>query len=380
MPLVSRLSASSILTGITYITALIQNAYSVTLVPRNSKIVIFGDSLSDTGDGSVSSAGNNIYCHDIVNSTRTCAPITNGDKTWPNYLSDTQQRCSQKYMGLSKPNPECNLIMAFASAESNAHWLNDLSTKPYSQYTNCSYPQGNSTWDCIPSAIKQIQLYEPLRDKSDYQLLWIGGNDFFNNIEKIIAFIKHTHSTNTALSTEGIFKSLPELSHLLKNIKQWIHLQLQAGAAKDQLLVGTLLDFSYVPAARELAKGNKLILDGLSVISFILNHEIEATVRSVLPKEQVLPFHEWIKTVFSHPEKYGINKTLAHRSCTGDEAQPKCDEYAFFNGKHPTTKTHEVIAHFVSSYLFEEQENETQRSDVYEEQENETQRVGYAGV
>ena len=362
MPLVSRVSPSSILTGITYITALIQNAYGHMTIPQNSKIIIFGDSLSDTGDGTALSTGNNIYCHDIANSTRTCAPITNGDKTWANYLSDTQQRCSEKFTGLSKPNPDCNLIMAFASAESNDHWLNDLSTQPYSQYTNCKYPQGNSTWDCIPSAIKQIQLYEPLRAKSDNQFLWIGGNDFFNNIEKIISFIKHIRNANETLSTQLLFEKIPELSHLLKNIKQWIQLQLQAGATKDHIFVGTLLDFSFVPAARELAKGNTLILDGLSVISFILNHEIESTVSSVLPKKQVLPFHKWIKTVFTHPEEYGIKEKLAHRSCIDDNAQPNCEGYAFFNGKHPTTKTHKVIAQFISSYLFEAQEDETQRA------------------
>ena len=94
--------------------------------------------------------------------------------------------------------------MAYASAESGNNSINDLDGLPYSEYTTCSTPQGNSTWDCIPSAIKQIDLYEQYRKSNDRLVLWIGGNDFFNNIAKFISFIKHKIKFNQTLTKENI--------------------------------------------------------------------------------------------------------------------------------------------------------------------------------
>lgn len=146
-----------------------------------------------------------MWCHAIsTDGAHHCAPITNGNSTWPTYLSGLQNHCIQSYSELGKRNPACGLNMAYASAESGNNSINDLDGLPYSEYTTCSTPQGNSTWDCIPSAIKQIDLYEQYRKSNDRLVLWIGGNDFFNNIAKFISFIKHKIKFNQTLTKENI--------------------------------------------------------------------------------------------------------------------------------------------------------------------------------
>ena len=293
----------------------------------------------------------------------TCAPITNAygsfagepfTGTWAASLTNQTSKNLETYPPIGA---DTDHVMAFASAESGQGYLNDLADSPYSpRDDSCRHPGGNATADCIPSALTQWTLYQPYLRYDAVYITMIGGNDFFNNVEKLIGKLDPfagSHALQPYKKAQLLEEHAPALSHLIKNIGKLIQLQLSAGIAAKNIYISTLFDFSKVPAAINLVKGNKLALKGIQAISFILNQLIILNVKSLLPSEQIIRLDHFFKKIVTTPEAFGFNASLLERDCVSDEKLPDCTGYVFYNPKHPTGSVHRLVANDVLKTLKE---------------------------
>ena len=146
----------------------------------------------------------------------------------------------------------------------------------------------------------------------------------------------------------SVTQSIPELSHIVKNIEQGIVEALDAGANPDQLMYSTLIDFSKVPAALELLPKNGLLrslgIEILKAFSYELNQNIISGILKHLPESQIMRFDELFEDLHKRPKHYGLDAKNIEHTCVELQKMPNCSGLLFFNGKHPTNLGHHIIA------------------------------------
>jgi phospholipase/lecithinase/hemolysin len=348
--------------------ALVVNAAS-------ANIIIFGDSLSDSASlssqaGGKQDKGNNTW---IKTQGKTGAPITSEDESthlnpvWGNYLTNNTLSPSSQMKQLNVSPLTNNINYAWASAETGENYLNDLSSKPYPPYdTDMCLSVGAGKIDdntsCVPSLLTQIQLYlTDVEDKpsSDTKyIIWSGGNDVFNNITKIAE--KNKNNKKIIMLIKLLNAGYPffdvgesQLSNPAKNTKLAVRQLLKSGVSANNIFVLMLPQLSITPAAHTMAKGNKMVLSILGSITTIYNTalKMELAYNYIspgfnIPASHIVSINSMIKPVLANPAQYGFSASTV--SCFQGKAMPYCDGYLFFNSKHPTTKTHQLLAKYIS--------------------------------
>lgn len=103
------------------------------------------------------------------------------------------------------------------------------------------------------------------------------------------------------------------------------------------------------PAAQAMAKGNKLILEGVAMLSSVYDFALMDRLRLHAPV--LLPAHhlfkinrlfQAIQTDKKVDQHYGF--THLTEDCFALGAAPVCQGYVFYNDKHPTFPVEQMIS------------------------------------
>lgn len=347
-------------------------------------VIIFGDSLSDAGMNTPNQdRGNNLW---IKTQGKTGAPITSLDPEtrthplWVNQLTHFRLPGNTLYplrmMLMQQANPATHSInYAYASAETGNHFLNDISGKAFPPYVDqiCKKPgQISANIACVPGVLKQIQMYldavghKPAPDT--LFIIWAGGNDILNNINKARAFL---HSQGFKKLSAVLLQSLmgaskdgrpqiphaviPELSAPIDNLLEAKDKLIAAGIQPEQIYVLNLPDLSKTPAGMQLSGGNPAFLHAIQLMITGFNEMLALALThhpfndNNLPASHILSMYELLNKILDHPEKYQL--TQLSGNCVADRKAPLCTGYVFFDNKHPTVKTGQIIAEWVADHL-----------------------------
>jgi len=360
-----------------------------------SNMIVFGDSLSDAGNPNPipeekRDVGNNYWAKisgfsPDQKTLQMGAPITSTNDTyhshlmWPNYLikrlfNQNQLFPSSQARILKLDPTKYNVDYAWASAETNKHYLNDNTNSSYPPYNdaNCiTHGPGYISKEnvCVPGTEKQVQLY--LHDLKTYKeaapkntlyIIWAGGNDIFNDIKKIVSgnkqqlfdlqtwqTLKQALEQNTR-KTKNL-SSFNNLSFPVENLVKTKDELLKAGVSPQQIYVLGLPDLSKVPAAVAIAKGNKALLAIFKLISAIFNVNLKTSLclntakgEINLPLSHVVPVAKLFELIEKNPRKHHDIANVSSTAICLPTAWPDCKTrggyYLWFNSKHPTTQGH----------------------------------------
>lgn len=362
-------------------TLLVSAFFATTTFAAPSNVIVFGDSLSDAGMNTsfaTGDVGNNAW---VPTSGKIGAPITSLDATtnthplWINDFLAIILPGAVLYPSSQAASPYNNNIdYAYASAETNAHFLNDLSSNAYPPYVGtadgCTGPgQVSPTLSCVPGVLSQINTYlSAVQNKPNPNtlfILWAGGNDIFNNIAKLMSGLKTANNgynypemskqAQAAVELNPTTATSAELSTPIRNLLEAKDTLVAAGVNVNNIYVINLPDISRTPAANALTNGNKTILGILSAVSQSYNNNLLSALsenifdQHNLPKNHVLSAYDWFNDILNNPAKYNLTNTTD--SCVTDKQDPLCNGFVFFNDKHPTVAVGEIIGQNVAAAI-----------------------------
>lgn len=348
---------------------------------QTQNIIVFGDSLSDAGPNLKSNdTGNNDW---VITTNKVGAPITSVDilssnhPLWINYVANTLLPNSSviPYHMLKTPQDAYyyNIDYAYASAETNEHYLNDLDTEhAYPSYVdeNCTHPGFvAANLACVPGILKQIDIY--LTDVNKHPnpntlfIIWAGGNDIFNNTAKLLSsFKKETVNNNIAqfLIKTVMFNPQPLtnfsnnfFSYPVYNILKAKDKLIAAGVNVNQIYILNLPDLARTPAAYALAKGKSTLLTLFHLLTKTYNESLLLALsknifnKNNLSANHIISIYDFFNTVLNSPAQYQL--TNVTDSCVSVSGDPHCIGFVFFNEKHPTVQMEKLIADKLSPLL-----------------------------
>lgn len=321
-------------------------------------IVVFGDSLSDSSTHQIN-YGNNDWViaqgSDVVGAPITSINSQGQRDTWLNYLIDDRYFSSQTLYNRYQQKPNSysgNISYAVASAQSGGGYTDDLSPVPWRKSQNCYNGNGNyGSYSCVANLRQQVNDY--LSDV-DYKpnlhtlyIIWIGGNDLYQNIAKMM-----THSNEP-------------LSHPILNITKSVNALIKSGVKPQQIIILNLPNFSMVPAIHSLvANGieNSIMQNtALKAISYfsdgfnaLLSYSLIYGTGFQLSDNQIYPIDQLFLSVYHDPDiqkDIGITHEL-NTPCLSEHPNGDCKGYLFYNEMHPTTEVHQYLAQKLKQYIF----------------------------
>ncbi|MEO1944158.1 MAG: SGNH/GDSL hydrolase family protein [Candidatus Thioglobus sp.] len=341
-------------------------------INTHHNLIVFGDSLSDTGNNTWAS-GEGFQGAPITNRPTAAAQLL-----WPNLLASSLSSAPVTakipliYAKNKNADPAHSSInYAYASAETGDNYLDDLDTsKGYPPYVSCNSAgvAPSKQTSCVPGAITQIKYYlsalHSTPSENTTYVIWAGGNDFFNDISKLIG--NSTSNSKNITDSINYLSSMfngtnhkqqndLQLSNPIANLKTAVQLLLNNGVKANNIYVFNLPDMSKTPAAIKLANGNKLILDAISMLSGVYNFALQSTLtgKNMLQYNHVFKVNKLFKLIHNNKDvdsKYGF-KYLTN-DCVLDQQAPVCTGYVFYNDKHPTLGVENMLTdYFVQQQL-----------------------------
>lgn len=345
-------------------------------------VTIFGDSLSDAAslqrqDGEI---GNNLFTQtDGVEH----APITSSidpqgtiRPMWPNVvvrqldLEGNHPRVvfpSRQIAQLGLSPLDDNIDYAVAGALTGDNFIvSNANIRPGQDQTDndCVVAgfQGEDGQFCVPGMLKQVKSYlQSVNfsvDPDTLFILWAGSNDILNGIVSLDIL-------NDLTGTP------PFITDAAANIREAVQELILAGASKENIVVIALPDLSVTPTAQLVADtiaGNKSLLRAVIIRKISgLSHSFNAQLSMALSTEQMATVNLFrvnaiIDGIIANPQGFDI--TNVTDSCALDNADPLCIQddgfYLFFNGIHPSTQVHTILATFLARDLaFEDRQLRT---------------------
>ncbi|MGJ5676508.1 MAG: SGNH/GDSL hydrolase family protein [Nostochopsis sp.] len=275
-----------------------------------SKVYVFGDSLSDPS---------NFY-----NATKATIPLSppyfeghfSNGKVWVEYLGDELGLSPTLFSELENNTPSEGINYAFGGSSSGLD--------------NVFLPKS-----LLPGVLGQVGLFtRDLRENNQsadpdaLYIVWGGGNDY-------------------------IYGNVTDVSQPIANLSRSVSLLALAGARN--IMVPNLPDLGKLPSTSNQSNSNQL-----TALSQQHNVALAATLNTLssIPGVNIIPVD--INSVFlklqASPSQFGLtNITDAcllgdfddvaqgnYSLCTNQGKNP--DQYLFWDGIHPTTRTHEIIA------------------------------------
>jgi len=306
-----------------------------------SNIIVFGDSLSDIGNN------NWIYA--------TGTPITNLDSkgnkfTWVNYLADSLFKQPAWYSDYPNKSHQFsyvnNVSYAYAGADTSNDYLNadwPVQTSMPAVNADCSKPGllknlGTVTSACVPGLLKQVDLYlSDVRQKpyaTSLFFIWAGGNDLFYKLP-------------TTDETPEQIKQI--IGTAVMNIVQAKNTLMDHGVSPQQIYVLNLPDLSSTPFAIKLG------LNDLTALTLAFNGSLATAVTASdskhagLDGSHVISMYDLMNNIVLNPDQYQLTNTT--ESCVENFQAPLCQEYLFYDLKHPTAQMHKTISDFIRKSL-----------------------------
>ncbi|BAZ68742.1 MAG: SGNH/GDSL hydrolase family protein [Pelatocladus maniniholoensis HA4357-MV3] len=275
-----------------------------------SKIYVFGDSLSDPG---------NLY-----NATKSTIPpsppyyegrLSNG-KVWVEYLGDELGLSPTLFTDLKNSTPSEGINYAFAGSSSGLG--------------NALVPKS-----LLPGVLGQIGLFtRSLRESSQsadpdaLYIVWGGGNDY-------------------------VFGNVTDVSQPIANLSRSVALLAITGA--KNIMVANLPDLGKLPSTSNQSNSSQL-----TALSQQHNIALAASLKtlSTIPGVNIIPVD--VNSLFiklqTSPSQFGLTNVtdacligdlddIAQGNfsiCTNQGKNP--DEFLFWDGVHPTTRTYSILA------------------------------------
>ncbi len=259
--------------------------------PSYSQVIAFGDSLSDSGN-------------DFIAFGSPGPPYYNGrfsnGPTWVEYLAGK--------LGVADPLPS----------------LGGGTNYAYGGATATSAYQG------VPYLAQQVQSYlqnSPKADPHALYTVWMGANDFFGG------------QTDASLPANAVISSLQTLINA--GAKYFVVGNMPAqGSTPEYLMYAT-------PAQRA----------AIDALDMQFNNDLATDLNALRASNpgvviDLLDSHSLLNSVLKNPSAFGYTDTTDELINAGPNADPNA--YLFWDGVHPTTKGHSIIADVVYSQLVPE--------------------------
>ena len=318
--------------------------------PRYTRIIAFGDSLSDIG--------NNPYAnlHPDIPYAPSGAPITNDQKgkrghIWIQDLLQIGHGTLFKYRAIVRsedvrhPMPHTSIDNAWAGAETIDGYSGLLGLLN----EHCVYPGKNKYGLCNPGVLNQVRRYLKALpvDKQALYVIWSGGNDIVGRGGLLMDMFKHP---------SHIFRNLHSISwDPTSNIIKAAVMLNKAGVPSRHIVIINLPNAARVPIILKMLKGKPLLKDiaAGTVDSFnkALNNKIVWQWYKHHRYFQLINIHEFMKTVMKDPKKYGYKNVTNECMLNKKAFDGGCKGYFFYNGEHPTTQTHMFFAKYIKQQL-----------------------------
>ncbi|NWF59626.1 MAG: SGNH/GDSL hydrolase family protein [Fischerella sp.] len=278
-----------------------------------SKIYVFGDSLSDAG---------NLY-----NATQSQIPtsppyfeghLSNG-KVWVEYIGDKLGLTPTLVTDLQDNTPTDGINYAFGGSSSGL--------------SNTLFPEAQ-----LPGVLGQVGLFmQSLRENNQQAdpealyIVWGGGNDYiFGNVTDVSKPIANLSTSVALLAIAGakniMVANLPDLGKIPFTSGQENSSQLTALSQKHNKLLAAAL-------------GNLSSIPGVNIIPIDIN--------SLFNRVQATP-SEFGLTNVTNACLVGTLNDIAQGNFS---VCPNPNDYLFWDGVHPTTRVHSVIAESALSAL-----------------------------
>ncbi|CED82288.1 SGNH hydrolase-type esterase domain [Phaffia rhodozyma] len=274
-----------------------------------SRLVMFGDSLSDNGNGTGV----------LSNGTRP-----NPDLFWryrwsngPVWIEDLAERMD---------------VPLFDYASGGAT-VNNTRTPAY--LTNVT--------GRVPSALEQIDTFISLTNSSSGRntlddtlfAIWIGSNDLFAKIESNISFTGADLIRDTFIGIE----------------------KLQAAGAK-YFVINNIYDigrpFIDLMGSEIASVMTNSLIDYNNALDSEVNSQASAVQNATLPTAEFVVVDTWVaaKAILSQPQAYGLaNETIGRRCVIGSSICSDPDSYFYWDAIHPTRVVHSLFAKAVAATL-----------------------------
>jgi len=268
------------------------------------KVVVFGDSLSDTG---------NLFA------------LTQGEDPPPPY-GDTFDGTNKSYPGRFTDGQ--NWADYFPSVARHFPPLSAYFKDPLSKNATNFAVGGSLSTDLLTSDAAglpaQIPTYLTAAGKKaspeDLYVIWIGANDFAAGIS-------------------------PEVT--VENIREGIARLAEAGA--KTIIVITVPDISLTPDVRALGPATILAAKEFVVgANVLLGIELPVTAFSYRVAVDLVDINQIFLPVVLSPGRFGFTNSVgaAFNPTTG-KLVPDPNDYVFWDGFHPTTNVHLISAEFI---------------------------------
>src|SRR5712664_152699 len=268
---------------------------------RNSTLVVFGDSLSDNG---------NLF--DLIG--QPAPPAWEGRAS--NCPTYAEQLAKMLHMRLDD--------RAFAAAEAS-------DASPPVLVDRAGHPLPINLANQVAGYIADLHGHQVPHNTT--VLINIGSNDYQG-------FLQHTPPTPLNIQAE--------VQNVVGSIAQAIDTLTQAGVEK--IVLFTLPDFGITPAAQALGPDAVALAHLLDVAN---NAALEQLAASH-PNVQVVDIFQLSEALFADPHSFGFSANLNQTwvgQLTAGSHQFAPNEVAFFDGIHPTTAAHGILAAFADAVL-----------------------------
>lgn len=213
-------------------------------------------------------------------------------------------------------------------------WVEYLATRlglDYHQQTNFAWGgaltgSGNYINPLLPGLKEQINQYisnTPVADPNALYFIWAGANDFY-----AADFTQTDPQTVVTTAVANIVEAVESL--------------VNQGA--EHVVVLGLPDVGKTPEVRQLGTSVQLFF---SQISQAFNGMLAQSL-SQLPEAIYIDIYSRFNEIINNPNKFGLDNVI--EACLNISPFTLCDDpatYLFWDGVHPTTRTHQMIANIV---------------------------------
>jgi phospholipase/lecithinase/hemolysin len=280
------------------------------------RLIIFGDSLSDTGNSNVATNGQ-VPPPELYGTTKFPGRWTNG-QNWVDYLPGVAQSFGVKVEPvtayLQDPGSDQATNFAFGGATSGA-----------GNVINNALP-GNLT---LPGFLAEIPIYlnsvGDLASAGDRYVIWIGANDFSAGISPV---------------------------QTVANIKKGIA-ELSAKGARNFVVIN-VPDLSLTPEVRALGGATILAAKRFVLTTNVL---LEVELLRFAFQERIRINLVDINRIFlplvDSPGRFGFTNSSGFAlAALAVNPSVNPDDYVFWDDFHPTTRAHFFAAEFLFKALF----------------------------